>query len=145
MQNHVHHVLQKPRTGNIAILGHVTDDHDRNIGGLGELQQLSSALPHLPHAARCRGQLRVIHGLNTVDNEKLGLHSIGLSQDSIQIRSRHNEQVFVGAGTAQAHSPHSGLLLAFLAAHIKHLHAALTKAQTGIQQNRRFANARRAP
>ena len=121
-------MLQQPWSGDIAILGNMANHHHCDVGSLGELQKLGGALPHLAHAACRCGQLRIIHGLNTVDNQELGLDSVSLRQNSIQIRSRHNQQVFVGAGSTKPHGPHRRLLLALLTAHIKHLYPPLAEA-----------------
>ena len=143
LQHHVHHMLQKTWSGNRAILRHVADDHDRNARGLGELQKLCRTLAHLAHAAGRRLQLRIIHRLDTVDDEQLRLDIVRLRQNSVQIRSRHNQQPVARVRSAKADRTHRCLLLAFLAADIEHLDISLGKAQACVQQDCRLADARR--
>ena len=137
-------MLQQARSGDSAVFGNVTDQQHRNARTFGKLQQLSRTLTHLPHTAGSSLQFRIIHSLNTVDNQKLRLQSVGLQQNCVQIRCRKNQHVIIGLRSAQADGTHCSLLLRFLAADIQHLYSLLPEAQACVQQNRRFADARRA-
>ena len=137
-------MLQKARSGDSAVFGNVTNQQHRNARTFGKLQQLSRTLTHLPHTAGSSLQLRIIHRLNTVDNQKLRLQGIRLRQNSIQIRCRKNQQIIIGLRSAKTDSTHCSLLLRFLAADIQHFDSLLPEAHACVQQNRRFADARRA-
>ena len=137
-------MLQKARSGDGAVFGNVTNQQHSNARTLGKLQKLGSTLTHLAHTAGSSLQLRIIHCLDTVDNQKLRLQSVGLQQNCVQIRSCKNQQVIIGLRPTQTDSTHRRLFLRFLATDIQHLNATLSKAQARIEQNRRFADTGRA-
>ena len=51
IQHRVHHVLQHARTGDGAILGDMTHQHQREIPGLRELDEFETGRAHLGHGA----------------------------------------------------------------------------------------------
>ena len=55
VEDDVHHMLEHPRAGDVAVLGHVAGEKQRHAGGLGPAQQRLSAVAYLRHAA-CTGR-----------------------------------------------------------------------------------------
>ena len=48
----IHHMLQNPWAGQVAVLSNMPHQHHGNAALLGQLHQLITALAHLGHAAR---------------------------------------------------------------------------------------------
>ena len=58
IEHRIDHMFQHARTGNRAILGHMSNDEGRNILPLGQMHQTCSTLADLADAARSRFQSR---------------------------------------------------------------------------------------
>ena len=139
VQHRVHHMLQNARARQTAFLGHVTHDEGGRAGLLGVANDGSGALAHLADAARRAGAVLGHHGLNTVDDEHVRLHSLAFFQNALHIVFRQHIQLVLR--DADAAGAHLDLPRAFLTADVQHP-AALAQTARHLQQQRAFADAR---
>ena len=69
-ENGVDHMLHRSWAGQVAVLGHVTDQQDRDSGRLGQSGHALDPGSDLGHAAGRLGQGGVGHGLHRVDDDQ---------------------------------------------------------------------------
>jgi len=86
VEDGVHDVLERLRSGEVAVLGHVADEDGRDVLTLGGKQELRRRLAHLPHAAGRRLELDREDGLNGVDDDECRLEPRDLLQDPLDAR-----------------------------------------------------------
>ncbi|MNM56652.1 hypothetical protein D3C81_678290 [compost metagenome] len=138
IQHGVDHVLEYPRAGQRAFLGHVADQEDRRAALLGVAHQQRRAFAHLGHAAGCRLQLLGENGLDRVDHHDPRFLDAGRGDDGLDAGFGHHLELVLGQ--AQAPGAHGHLLLRLLAGDIQRRHAHGNVAQ-GLQQDGRLADA----
>ena len=93
IQHRVDQVLERPGTGDRAILGDVTHDHHAHFFRLGETHQLRGALTKLGDCARGGADRRQLHGLDGIDDEQPDALLARPDQRRIEIGVRHHAQV----------------------------------------------------
>ena len=121
-----------------AFLCDVSDEDDRDVGGLGIVKEGGGALAHLderagPGVGRVAGKR-----LYGVDDEQIGLHFAGVAKDAFERRLA--QQKAVAAPAAEAVGAQLDLTFALLAADVEH--AAARHAEHGLQQEGRLSDAR---
>ena len=99
-----------------AVFGDVADKQHGNTCSLGIVLELGGALAYLGDTARRRVDVLGGDGLDGVDNQQVGLHSIDMLEDALRHGLADHITLFcVDANTV---GPHLDLLLAFLTADI---------------------------
>ena len=81
VDDRIYHVLQDARACNLAVLGHVSDEHGDAARVLCKNHQVQGAFPELGHGARRAGKVLLVDRLDGVDDQNLGLDLLGLVQD----------------------------------------------------------------
>ena len=112
-------MLQYLGPGDGALLVDVADDEHRHSPALGQIHQGHGAVLHLADAAGGGGQLPVVHGLDGVHDEHVGLelgHRLGHV-----VHAGLGQQVELLAAHPQPLGPQLDLPLGFLAGDIEHL------------------------
>ncbi len=69
-EHRVDEVLDGPRAGQVAVLGDMPDQEDRDAAGLRQARQALDAGAHLGQAAGRLGQIRIAHRLQRVDHDE---------------------------------------------------------------------------
>ena len=85
IEHRIHHVFQHTRTSHHAFLCHMSDDKNGNSKSLSDLHQGAGRFPHLRDASRCRRDVFIIHRLNGVNHDDLGLLPVNHAPYGIKI------------------------------------------------------------
>ncbi len=70
VEHGIHHMLQQPWPGNHALFGHMPNQKDRQLAGLGQLPEAVRALPQLRHRSGTGIYRWVINSLNGVNDQQ---------------------------------------------------------------------------
>ena len=125
-QHRVYHVFQNARPGQRAFFGDMADQEDGNAFAFGDLGKLGGGRPNLGDAARRRLDLRVLHRLDAVNDDKQGPLGLDRRRDQRHIRLIVQQQI--AAGDAQPLRPQLDLRRRLLAGDVKRLAAARRRA-----------------
>ena len=109
MQHHVHHVLQHARPGDVALLGHMPDQHQRETLRLRGADQLEGRRAHLRD--RAGGGVHAVgpHGLDGVDNHQRRVGELRQAgQDIAQAAWRRRDAWATASAPAAARACGSG-------------------------------------
>ena len=140
IQHGVYDVLQHPRPGEGAFLGHMADQNHANPRLLGHPGELGGAFAHLGHRARRRLEGLRIHGLDRVDHRHPGLFPVQGGEDFFQ--ADFGEQLHLPGINLEAAGAQRDLLAGLLAGHIQHRMAGGRQAGQGLEQQGALADAR---
>ena len=138
-EHRVDHVLEHPRTGQAALLGHVADEQDGDAAPLGLLHEAVGALTDLRDRARRRAQLRVDHRLDGVDDDRGRTNLVEGGDDGRQDALGHEPQA--GRQGTEPLGPRPHLLLALLGRDVEHRLPRGRPLGQGLQQERGLADA----
>ncbi len=78
-------MLELAGTGEAAVLGHVADQHDRNPGLLGGVNQPRRGLPHLGDAAGGTAHLAGLDRLYRIHDQQVGRHLSRRGDDLVHV------------------------------------------------------------
>ena len=91
IQHRVDDVLERLRTGEAAVLRHVSDEQRRNVPPFRGEEQLGRRLTHLADTAWRRLELEREHGLDGIDDHEGRLDAGDFLEDALQ--TRFSEQI----------------------------------------------------
>ena len=117
LKNHIHNVLQNLRTGNVAFLGNMSDQDDRDACLLGEAQKDRGNLLDLGHGSRSGINGLREHCLDGIHNHQVRIDLTGLGNDILY--QRLTVDLAVGGVTAQTVGTHLDLTQAFLSSDVQ--------------------------
>ena len=100
IEHTVHHMLEHLRPRDAALLVDMSHYEDREILFLAKAHDAHRALAHLGDAAGGGAHIRLVYGLDGVDDHDLGLQALRGGEDRVQIRLR--EDVDLPARDAEA-------------------------------------------
>ena len=139
VQHRIHNMLQYLRSGNGAVLVHMTHYKNRDTIGFCRVHKNIGALPHLGYGSGRRSHLIVHHGLNGVNDHNVRLFATNGLGNTAHIRLCQNIQA------VRSHTQPIGtqldLIGRLLATHIED-GMVLSQVLTGLQQNGRLADTR---
>ena len=92
-EHRVDEMLDRPGPGQVAVLGHVTHQEERDAARLRQARQALHAGAHLGQAARRLGQLGVGHRLQRVDHHEGRPVAIHRRLDRLDVGSLECEEV----------------------------------------------------
>ncbi len=95
VQNDINQVLQQPRSGDRAILGHVADDHTCHVQCLCRADQCRGDFADLGDPAGCPFSGGGGDGLYRVDDQKFGTNFVDVGEQSLQVGLRGDPQIGV--------------------------------------------------
>ena len=116
-QDRVDDVLEGARTGERAVLGHVTDEDDRDAPLLRDAHEAMRAPSDLGHRPRGRRDRGVLDRLDRVDDDEVGGDLVELGDDGVEVGLRRQPEP-VGEG-AEALRPQPDLLARLLGRHVQ--------------------------
>ncbi len=115
----------------------MADQHDRHVAQLGDAHELLGASAHLRDRARRRADRRVVHGLDRVDHDDVGLHVVDRGDD---VGERGlGEQPERIAHCIEPLGAEPDLLCALLGGHVQRL---ALPSRHQLQEDRALADAR---
>ena len=121
-QHHVNNVLQHPGARKLAVLGDMSHGHDRGTGRLGEMNQFGTTVANLTWRPGNGVDTAVVHQLNGVQNQHVGLVLACLLQNAPQGGLGQKQQVVQPMqATDQTFRPQSNLIRRLLTAGVQHL------------------------
>ncbi len=94
IEHRVHHVLQQPRAGNGALLGHVAHQEGGDARALGHQHETHGGLAHLADAARGRGDLRAEDGLDRVHHQYVRFFVLHHGHDCFDVDLGDHQQTW---------------------------------------------------
>jgi hypothetical protein len=100
LQHRVDDVFEHAWSGETAVLGDVTDEHDRDVALLGFVDEPLGATAHLTDAAGQRPESRVGHRLDRVDHDQLRADALDRIEDMRQRGLGVEPQVVAGGAEA---------------------------------------------
>ena len=118
IQHGVHHVLERLRTGETAVLGDVADEERRDVVALRGKQKLRGGFAHLPDAAGRRLELQREHRLDRVHDHQRRLHAADFLEDALDAGLR--EQVQRRIANTQPIAARLDLMLRLLTRRVQH-------------------------
>ena len=138
IEDGIDHVLDHARTGNIALLGDVPDEHQRGAGFLGPASQFLRAGPDL--ADRAGRGLKTVrpHGLDGIDHHEIRFGRFQRRKDLSKVG--FGGEVDRAFGNLQSLGALLDLRGSFLARHIDRFHAIAGEPRGNLQQQGRFAD-----
>jgi hypothetical protein len=139
----VHQVLEHPGSGQGAVLGHVADEDEGHLRGLGQPHQVLGAGPHLGDAPGQPGDVGIGHGLDGVDHDEGGRDPVQAAGHGPDVAVLEQQQG--GGHRAEALGPQSDLGGRLLGRHEHHLDARRGHGPQHLEQQRRLAHAGLAP
>ena len=142
LDDDVDEVLEHPRAGDRAVLGHVADEQDGDAAALGRLDEAGRHLADLADVAGRPLDLAAGDGLHGVDDEQVGLHGLDLAQHRGEVGL--GREVEAGRHRLDPLGPHPHLGRRLLAADVEHGLAAAGRAGGDVEQQRGLADARLA-
>lgn len=164
----VDEMLEQSRAGELAVFGNVTNEHDGDTGGFGEVDEFCAAAAELRDAARCGGDICAVDHLHRVDHEDARHDASGLLDDAGEVgvveeeERRRGERRESGCSfhlfrafrscradsvrCVQSRRSHSSradanLLCAFFTAHVENFVASGCPGERGLEEQRAFADA----
>ena len=140
IEHRVDQVFEQSRTGNRAVLGHVTDDEGRAPGAFGVFHQRLRAVADLGDAAGVGFGFGQPHGLDRVDQKRRRPAPFELVEHGAQVRFRIDENRCVDLQTLRAQFHLGG---GFFAADVDDF-AGAGETLRDLQQQRGFARAGRS-
>ncbi len=105
VQHDVDEVLQRPRTGDGAVLGDVADEQHGDAGGLGRHRECGGDGADLGDAAGDAVDLGGRHGLHRVHDDQRGLHLLDVAERGLQVGLGRQVHLVVGASGALGTQP----------------------------------------
>ena len=139
VQHCVDHVLEDLGASKAAVLGHVADEHGRQVLPLGGEQQLRGRLANLPHRARRRRQLGRVHGLDRVDDEQGRPEALDFLEDALG--AGLGQQVQRRVADAEPFATPLDLVFGLLARAVQDRAGPLRELRRRLQQQRALADA----
>ncbi len=139
VEDGVDDVLEHPRAGDRAFLGHVADEDDDDVALLREPRELGRAFADLRDAARRRGQRLGVGRLDRIDDDDLGRLGADRGDDRLEVdlgQQRHRR-----VDEAEPHRAERDLLGRFLPGHVQRLLRGADRRHR-LQEQRRLADAR---
>ena len=85
VKHRIHHMFQHSRSRQGSFLGHMADDKDGDVIGLGQLHEFSCHLAYLRNRSLHSRNLRRHNGLDRIDDKKVWLDSLHLSSHALHI------------------------------------------------------------
>ena len=85
VEHRIHHVLQHTRTRQGSFLGHMANDEDGDVIGLGQLHEFSRHFSHLRNRSLYSWNLRRHNGLDRIDDKKVRLDPLYLCTHALHI------------------------------------------------------------
>ena len=107
-QHGVDEVLDGPGPGQVAVLGHVPDQEERDAARLGHAGQPFDAGAHLGQAPRRLAQIRVGDRLERVDDDESGVVPPDRRLDRLDVGALEREQVTWHQTHAERRGPAPG-------------------------------------
>jgi hypothetical protein len=141
-QHRVDDVFEHAGTGERAVLGDMTDEHDRHASMPGFLDEVMSTLAHLHDRPRSRPDVGVDHGLDRVDHYEVRHDCIERRHDVRQHRLGEQPQRRLQRPEALGAAPH--LMGSFLGRHVQRPPADAGVPSGGTEQQCGLAGARLA-
>ena len=138
IQHAVYHMLEDLRSGERALLVHMTDDENGHVFVFRILHQTHRAFLDLRRAAGRGGQIALVDRLDRVHDENVGRHELGLVDDLIHVGLR--EDIQLGGGDVQTGRAELDLPERLLAGNIQHA-GVPAHLLTHLEQKRGFADA----
>ena len=142
IEHRVDDVLERLRTGDVAVLGDVADQERRDVVALRGEQELRRRFAHLADAAGRGLELQREHRLHGIDDDQRRPDAADLFEDALD--AGLGEQVERRIADAEPIAARFDLMLGFFAGRIQHGADRLREVRGGLQQQRRLADARLA-
>ena len=100
VEHHVDQVLQHARASDVAVLGDVADQQDRQVRRLRQACQRGCDRAGLSHTASDAFHAGRLHRLDRVHDEQIGFDLVDMAEQDIQVRFRRQEQAVLQSSGA---------------------------------------------
>ena len=118
VEHGVDDVLERLRTGDVAVFRDVADEERRDVVALRREQELRRGFAHLADAARRRLELQREHRLHRVDDDQRRLDAADFFENALD--AGLGEQIQRRVADAEAIAARLDLVLGFLAGRVEH-------------------------
>ena len=108
LEHDVDQVLQHPGPGDLAVLGHVSDQDGGDVALLGHRHDRGGDRPHLGHPARHAVRTGRGEGLHRVEHEQAGLDRVEVAEDGGEVGLGGEVEPFVQRADALGPQPYLG-------------------------------------
>ena len=141
-ENRIHDMLQELGSSQLALLGDMTDDHDRRPTDLGRLDQVMATPTQLSRGSRGRVQIGAVNHLDRIEHHHRWLHPPNLLNDPDQIRISVEIKLSrsLNGLAEQSIGSKSDLLRTLFTAGVENPPAAQHHARRGLKKHRALAD-----
>ncbi len=137
-EHHIDEVLEELGAGDVALLGDVADEDDRDRSGLGQVLEAGGDLANLAHRTGDGVEIVAGLGLNRVDDDELGGALLELGHH--RVARGLGQQQELGLETADAARPQRDLFRGLLAGDIDDRPPIGGRRRRDLEQQGRFAD-----